>query len=143
MAINISFKRKDKEISFSVGDRIKVVQSIKEGEKERQQTFEGLVIGIKGRNENRTFIARRIGVQQIGIERIFSILSPTLKDVKVVRKGGRGVRRAKLYYTRGKSKKEIEKIYSRATLKESSNKKETKTKKKKTKKTAKKKSSRK
>jgi large subunit ribosomal protein L19 len=118
MALNINFKKEDKELSFAVGDRVKVVQSIKEGGKERQQIFEGIVIGIKGREEKRTFTVRRIGAQQVGIERIFSLSSPALKDVKVVRKGGRGVRRAKLYYTRDKSKKEIEKIYARSSMKE-------------------------
>jgi len=109
---------KHKEIEFGVGDRIKVVSKIKEGEKTRQQAFEGLVIGIKGRGENKSFTVRRIGVQQIGIERIFPLLSPSIEEIEVVKKGLKGVRRAKLYYTREKARKEIEEIYSRATKKE-------------------------
>jgi len=111
---------KHKEVEFGVGDRIKVVSKIKEGEKTRQQAFEGLVIGIKGRGENKSFTVRRIGVQQIGIERIFPLSSPSIEEVEVVKKGLRGVRRAKLYYTREKARREIEEIYSRATKKEES-----------------------
>ena len=114
----MALKAKHKEIEFGVGDRIKVISKIKEGEKTRQQAFEGLVIGIKGRGENRSFTVRRIGVQQIGIERIFPLSSPSIENIEVVKKGLRGVRRAKLYYTREKARKEIEEIYSRAAKKE-------------------------
>lgn len=110
------------ESEFGVGDRVKVTQSIKEGEKKRTQTFEGIVIKIKGRDKEKTFTVRRIGVNQIGIEKIFPINSPTLERVVVSRKGSYGVKRAKLYYIRNKSKKEIEKIYARSH-KKSSNKK--------------------
>jgi len=116
----MALKAKHKGTEFGVGDRIKVVSKIKEGEKTRQQAFEGLVIGIKGRGENRSFTVRRIGVQQIGIERIFPLSSPSIEEVEVVKKGLKGVRRAKLYYTREKARKEIEEIYSRATKKEES-----------------------
>ncbi|MBU0569846.1 50S ribosomal protein L19 [Patescibacteria group bacterium] len=112
-----------KEVTFGVGDNIKVIQNIREGEKTRFQTFEGIVIKIKGREENQSFTVRRIGVQQIGIERIFPTLTPTIERIEVVRKGTRGVRRAKLYYIRDKSKKEIERIYTRAKKKEESKKK--------------------
>ena len=108
---------KYKDIEFGVGDRVKVIQKIKEGEKNRLQAFEGMVIGIKGRQENKTFKVRRMGAQQIGIERIFPLTSPTLEDIQIVKKGGKGVRHAKLYYTREKSRKEISKIYSRHSVK--------------------------
>lgn len=113
--------------TFGIGDRIKVVQKIKESGKTRSQTFEGQVIGIKGRDMNKSFTVRRIGVGQIGIERIYPLASPTIEKIEVVKKGLRGVRRAKLYYTRGKSRREIERIYSRASKKEAA-KKKTKTK---------------
>lgn len=104
-------------IIFSVGDRIKVTQRIKEGEKKRLQTFDGLVLGIRGSNENTMFTVRRIGEAQVGIERIFPLTSPTIEKIEVVRKGGSGVKHAKIYYVREKSKKGIEKIYSRSTSK--------------------------
>lgn len=106
-----------KNITFGVGDRIKVVQKINEGEKTRSQAFEGMVIGIKGREENKSFTVRRIGAQQIGIERIFPLVSPVIDSIQVLKKGTSGVRHAKLYFTRDKSRREIEKIYSRASKK--------------------------
>lgn len=109
----MSLKIKHKDFQFGIGDRVRVIQRIKEGDKKRLQAFEGMVIAIKGREENKTFTVRRIGAQQIGIERIFPLISPTIETVEVVKKGTRGVRSAKLYYTRDKSKKEIDKIYKR------------------------------
>jgi large subunit ribosomal protein L19 len=103
-----------KDAEFGVGDRVKVSQRIKEGDKTRTQIFEGIVISIKGRGENKMFTVRRIGVAAIGIERIFPLESPTIEKVVVVKKGLGGIKRAKLYYVRTKSPKEIEKIYSRA-----------------------------
>ena len=103
------------EITFAVGDTVRVIQKIKEeGDKERLQAFEGMVIGIKGRGREKTFTVRRIGAQRIGIERIFPVSSPSIAAVEVVRTGGEGVRQAKLYFTREKAKREIEQIYSRA-----------------------------
>lgn len=110
----MALKAKHKEIEFGIGDQVKVFQKIKEGEKERLQAFEGTVLGIKGRGANKSFTVRRIGVQQIGIERIFPLSSPSIEKIEVVREGMKGTRRAKLYYIRNKPKKEIEKIYSRA-----------------------------
>lgn len=104
-----------KETQFGVGDRVKVVQRIKEGEKTRQQNFEGIVLGIKGVAENTSFTVRRIGEAQVGIERIFPLFSPTIEKIDVTRKGGEGVKRAKLYYIREKSKRQIEKIFSRTS----------------------------
>lgn len=107
-----------KDTSFGVGDRVKVLQRIKEGEKERTQTFEGMVIGIKGRGKGKTFTVRRVGVQNIGIERIFPLESPQIEKVEVDRKGQKGSRRAKLYYTREKSRREVDAIFMRAQKKE-------------------------
>ncbi len=109
---------KHKETQFGVGDIIKVFQKIKEGEKFRLQAFEGMVIAIRGHGECKSFTVRRIGTQGIGIERIFPLMTPVIEKIEVVRKGVRGVRRAKLYYTREKSKKEIEKIYTRVHRRE-------------------------
>jgi large subunit ribosomal protein L19 len=109
---------KHKDTTFGVGDRVKVTQKIKEGEKMRLQVFDGIVIGIKGEGENKSFTVRRIGVQQIGIERIYPLISPNIEKIDVMRSGLKGIRRAKLYYIRKKPKKEIEKIYSRETSKD-------------------------
>lgn len=103
-----------KEVEFGVGDEVRVTQIIEEADKKRTQSFEGIVISIKGREENSSFTVRRIGAGQIGIERIFPLSSPNVEKIKVVRHGVRGVNSAKLYYIRNKSKREIEEIYSRA-----------------------------
>lgn len=104
---------KHKEITFGVGDKVRVVQKIKERDKSRLAVFEGIVIAIKGRDKSKTFTVRRVGEQKIGIERIFPIDLPALEKIEVIKKGTSGVKRAKLYYLREKSAKEIEKIYSR------------------------------
>ncbi len=95
---------------FSVGDTIKVDVQIKEGDRERIQVFEGTVIAKKGSGIAETFTVRKVSYG-CGVERIFPMHSPNVKDVKVVRKGR--VRRAKLYYLRdrvGKAAKVKEKI---------------------------------
>jgi large subunit ribosomal protein L19 len=114
----MAIKTKFKDIEFGVGDRIRVVQKVTEGDKQRKQAFEGMVIGIKGRGETKSFTVRRIGAQQVGIERIFPVNAPTIESVEVLKKGQRGARRAKLYYTRDKAKKEIDEIYSRTVKRE-------------------------
>lgn len=114
----MALKIKHKDQEFGVGDRIKVFQRIKEGEKTRVAFFEGMVISIKGMGEGKTFTVRRIGEAQIGIEKIFPINLPTIEKIEVVKKGVRGVKQAKLYYIREKSPKEIDKIYSRSNRRE-------------------------
>lgn len=79
-----------------------------EEQKERVQVFEGIVIAIRGRDEGKSFVVRRLGVGNIGIERIFPVISPWIKKVEVKKKGD--VRRSKLYYLREKSRKEIGRI---------------------------------
>lgn len=116
MALRISHK----ETEFGIGDRIRVSQKIKEGEKFRVAVFEGMVIKIRGVGGRKMFTLRRVGEAAIGIERIFPIDLPTIEKIEVVKKGTMGVNRAKLYYTREKSTKEIDKIYSRAKRREMS-----------------------
>ncbi len=82
---------------FSVGDTVKVDVQIKEGNRERIQVFEGTVIARKGSGIAETFTVRKISYG-CGVERIFPVHSPSVKGVKVVRRGK--VRRAKLYYLR-------------------------------------------
>ena len=109
----MAIRTKKENIEFGVGDFIVVSHKVIEGGKERIQKFEGLVISIKRRGEGKTFTLRRIGVQKIGIERIFPLSSTLIDNIAVSKKGSRGVRRAKLYYTREQSRKEIERIYTR------------------------------
>jgi large subunit ribosomal protein L19 len=110
MALTIKIK----ETEFGIGDRVKVIQKIKDGEKFRESTFEGMVIGIKGREPGKTFLVRRVGEAGIGIERIFPINLPTIDRIVVVKRGVEGVKRAKLYFTREKAPTEIEMIYKKA-----------------------------
>lgn len=84
--------------SFKVGDTVKVHQKIKEGEKERIQMFEGLVIARKGgTGANATFIVRKIA-SGVGVERIYPIHSPNIAKLEVIKPGDVAV--AKLYYVR-------------------------------------------
>ena len=84
--------------AFNVGDTIRVQVKIVEGDKERLQAFEGIVIKRQGGGARETTTVRKI-VDGIGVERIFPIHSPMVDSIKVMRKGK--VRRAKLYYLRG------------------------------------------
>ena len=102
------------ETKFSVGDRVKVFTRIVEEGKTRIQPFEGVVIGIKGRDTSKTFVVRKISAGQVGVEKIFPLSSPLITKLDLVKSGGRGVRRAKLYYLRGEGKKAQERIFVRA-----------------------------
>ena len=93
---------KDGITEFSVGDRIRVHVKVVEGEKERMQAFEGTVIAKKHGGSNETFTVRRVSYGE-GMERIFPLHSPNISKVEVLTKGS--VRRAKLYYLRGRSGK--------------------------------------
>lgn len=85
---------------FNIGDAVMVSQKIKEGDKERLQVFEGDVIAIHNNGISSTFTVRKISANSIAVERIFPYFSPLVENVKFVRKGD--VRRAKLYYMRGR-----------------------------------------
>jgi large subunit ribosomal protein L19 len=82
---------------FGPGDTVKVHVKIKEGEKERVQIFQGVVISKRKGTTNATFTVRKISYG-IGVERVFPMHSPTLDKIEVVTKGR--VRRAKIYYLR-------------------------------------------
>lgn len=80
------------------GDTVKVVQMIKEGDKQRPQAFEGLVIALRhGRGINGMLTVRKISFG-IGVERVFPLHAPTVKSIEIVRRAK--VRRAKLFYVR-------------------------------------------
>ncbi len=81
------------------GDTVKVHVKVKEGEKERVQIFQGIVIGIKGGGMRTSFTVRKVA-SGVGVERIFPLNSPTIDKMEVIRHGK--VRRAKLYFLREK-----------------------------------------
>ena len=87
---------------FNIGDTVRVMVKVKEGDKERIQAYEGIVIAKKGSGIKETFTVRRISFG-IGVERTFPLHSPRIDKVVVVRKGK--VRRAKIYYIRNLSGK--------------------------------------
>ncbi|HET7371207.1 MAG TPA: 50S ribosomal protein L19 [Gammaproteobacteria bacterium] len=96
--------------SFAAGDTVVVQVKVKEGERERMQAFEGVVIAKSNRGLNSTFTVRKISHGE-GVERVFQTYSPSLGDITVKRRGD--VRRAKLYYLRdlrGKAARIKEKI---------------------------------
>ena len=112
----MALKIKLKEVEFGVGDSIRVVQKIKEADgKNREAYFDGMVIGIKGRDPGKTFTVRKIAEGGIGVERIFPLNLPSLDRIVVVKSGVSGARRAKLYYTRTKPPTEVEMIYKKAS----------------------------
>ena len=86
-------------INFVPGDLVRVSEKVKEGEKTRLQVFEGTVLSIKGRNENKSFtVIKTVG--DIGVEKIYPIKSPNVERVEVKSHSKTRVRRAKLYYKR-------------------------------------------
>ncbi|KRQ86964.1 50S ribosomal protein L19 [Caloramator mitchellensis] len=85
--------------SFNVGDTIKVHVKVREGNRERIQVFEGLVLKRQNGGVRETFTVRRISYG-VGVERTFPVHSPIIDKIEVVRRGK--VRRAKLYYIRKK-----------------------------------------
>ena len=90
---------KPRTTAFQPGDSVKVHVRVREGEKDRIQVFQGVVIAMKGGGIRATFTVRKVS-DGVGVERIFPIYSPVIGKVEVVRRGR--VRRAKLYYMRGR-----------------------------------------
>ena len=86
--------------SFKAGDTLRVGIKIKEGDKSRVQNFEGVCIAVRGSGVGKTFTVRKIGANNVGVEKIFPLYSDTLDKIEVLRIGR--VRRAKLYYLRGR-----------------------------------------
>ena len=92
-----------KEIpAFGTGDTVVVSVKVKEGDRERLQAFEGVVIGKRNRGLNSSFTVRKVSSGE-GVERVFQTYSPMVADIKVKRRGD--VRRAKLYFLRGRTGK--------------------------------------
>ena len=87
---------------FEAGDTLRVHVKVQEGNRERIQVFEGLCIGRKNAGVNSSFTVRKISFGE-GVERVFPLYSPRIDSIEVVRRGR--VRRAKLYYLRGRTGK--------------------------------------
>lgn len=99
----IEKEQMNKEIpDFSPGDTVIVQVKVREGERERLQAFEGVVIAKRNRGLNSSFTVRKVSHGE-GVERVFQTYSPTVDSVSVKRRGD--VRRAKLYYLRGRTGK--------------------------------------
>lgn len=94
---------KDKTIEIRPGDRVRVHFRIVEGDRERIQVFQGVVMRKRGGGINMNFTVRRIGAHGVGVERTFFMHSPRLEKVEVISHAH--VRRAQLYYLRGRTGK--------------------------------------
>jgi len=93
---------RDNLVDFHPGDTVVVGVKVIEGQRERVQNFEGVVIAVKNRGVNSSFTVRKISYGE-GVERVFQTHSPLIDSIKVKRRGK--VRRAKLYYLRGREGK--------------------------------------
>jgi large subunit ribosomal protein L19 len=87
---------------FNIGDTVRVSVKVIEGDKERIQPFDGVVIARHGGSTRETFTVRKISFG-VGVEKIFPLFSPSIDKIEVLKRGS--VRRAKLYYLRGKKGK--------------------------------------
>lgn len=87
------------EQNIHIGDTIRVHSKVVEGIKSRIQVFEGILISLRGRDENKTFTVRKIGAGGIGVERIWPLTSRSIVKIEVRKIAGK-VRRSKLYYLR-------------------------------------------
>lgn len=96
-AIEKDIKPLERTIDFEIGDTIRVHYRIIEGNRERVQVYEGIVIAIDNKGISKTFTVRKISFD-VGVERIFPVYSPKIAKIEVIRKGK--VRRAKLYFLR-------------------------------------------
>lgn len=94
----VEVAKNDKVAAFEVGDTVRVTAKVVEGDKERLQAFEGVVIKRRNAGTSTNFTVRRMA-HGIGVERTFLLYSPRVEKVEVVRQGK--VRRAKLFYLRG------------------------------------------
>ena len=113
-AIEKDIKPVEREMTFEIGDTVRVHYKIVEGNKERIQVYEGVVIAIDNKGLGKTFTVRKISFD-VGVERVFPFYSTKIAKIETVRKGK--VRRAKLYFLRerkGKSAKLKERIFRTA-----------------------------
>ena len=97
-------ERGDKKMDFQAGDVVKVFLKIKEGEKERTQMFEGLIIAVKGGQSSSPTITVRKVSHGVGVEMILPVLSKNVQKIELIKRAK--VRRAKLYYVRSLTAKQ-------------------------------------
>ena len=109
----------DEYPEFKAGDTVNVHYRVREGEKERIQKFEGLVISRRGSGANQTFIVRKVSAGNIGVERVFPLFSPFIAKIELKKQGD--VKRSKLFYLRdrqGKAARVKEKDQNQNTVRE-------------------------
>lgn len=107
--ISGKFSAQGKETDIHIGDTVRVSSQVVEGTKTRIQIFEGILISMRGRGENKTFTVRRIGAGGIGVERIWPLNAKSLVKIEVKKRAGK-VRRSKLYYLRNLTGKEAVRV---------------------------------
>ena len=93
----------DEYPEFQTGDTVNVHYRVREGDKERIQKFEGLVISRRGSGANQTFMVRKVSAGNIGVERIFPLYSPFIAKIELKKQGD--IKRSKLYYLRDRQGK--------------------------------------
>lgn len=99
-----------KDVAFSVGDTIRLHYSLHDKDKKKNQIFEGIVLDIKGREDNKMFTVRKVTKSNIGVERIYPVISPFIEKIEVVKKGS--TKLSNVEYIRTRSRKEIkDKLY--------------------------------
>ncbi len=100
-----------KENHFAVGDMVDIVYKVIEGDKERQQSFKGILLGVKGKDEaTRMITVRKMTRSGIGVERIIPLSSPNLVSIKLIKKSNYS--KAKLYFVRNLSEQKVKgKLY--------------------------------
>ena len=119
--INQKYHKTNNQPKFKAGDTVKVHVKIKEGEKERVQIYEGVVIRIHSNGVSSSFTVRKVSYG-VGVERVFSFSSPSVDHIEIVTEGK--VRRAKLYYLRnlaGKKARIESSLYNSGHLNSSTN----------------------
>lgn len=94
--------------TFHTGDTVALHLNVVEGEKTRIQLFEGIIIGITGRNAGKSVLVRKIGANAVGVERLVPLSSPNLIKIELKSRGR--VRRAKLYYLRDRVGRQASKV---------------------------------
>jgi len=100
-----------KDNTFRVGDSVQVHQLVREGDKERLQIFEGILIAVRGRGQDQSFTVRKIAAGAIGVERIWPVHTPKVVAIKLKRTGV--AHRAKLYYLRTRKGKTATRLKER------------------------------
>ncbi len=98
-----------KDTNLHIGDTVRVHNQVVEGTRTRIQVYEGILIRLKGRGENKTFTVRRIGVGGVGVERTWPLDARSIVKVEV-KKSADNVRRSKLYYLRERTGKQAVRV---------------------------------